>query len=108
MVKLHAENIRLEGEILKANETIELLNKNVEIEHEGGFNKAVRQAAYLLRATPLSSGFDLGQDIYDGKIMPVPVSDDEEGPTEDVVEAGEADQHNDEGVGDDGGDENGR
>lgn len=33
---------RLASEVLKANETIQLLSQDVQIEHEEGFNKALR------------------------------------------------------------------
>lgn len=40
----------------------------------------------MLGADPLSAGFDLAQDVYDGKMMPVPIPrEDEEEPVEDGV-----------------------
>lgn len=89
-MELHAENIRLEGEIQKANETIELLKQDVQIEHEEGFNKVVCQASYLLGVDPLSSGFDIVQDVYDGKMMPVVVRGEEERPAKENVAAEDA------------------
>lgn len=103
---MHKENGRLEGELLKANKTIELLNENIQIEHEEGFNKVVRQAAYLLGADPLSAGFDIAQDVYEGKMMLVPVSDGEEDPVEEDAgeeDAGEENANHNEDVGDDDG-----
>ncbi|KOM43657.1 hypothetical protein LR48_Vigan05g126200 [Vigna angularis] len=56
---------RLADELMKANEAIE---------HEEGFNKALRQAAFQLGADPLAADFDIGQDVYDGKMMSVDAS----------------------------------
>lgn len=56
LADLCTENIWLEWELLKANKSIKLLNENVQIKHEKVFNKAVRQAAYLLGADPSLPG----------------------------------------------------
>ncbi|KOM58050.1 hypothetical protein LR48_Vigan11g108300 [Vigna angularis] len=77
---------RLAGELVmadelgRANKAIVTLNNKVQIEHEKGFNKALCQAAFLLGVDPLAVGFDIRQDVYDDKMMPVneEVADDED------------------------------
>ncbi|KOM56886.1 hypothetical protein LR48_Vigan10g277800 [Vigna angularis] len=76
--ELASQNENLTTKLLKANETISTLNSNVVIEHEEGFNKVMRQAAFLLNVDPLASGFDIHQDVFDGKMLPIDEADDEE------------------------------
>ncbi|KOM43727.1 hypothetical protein LR48_Vigan05g133200 [Vigna angularis] len=69
--ELQIQNDSLTAELVKANEAISTLNTNVQIEHEEGFTKALRQATFLLEVDPLAVGFDISQDVYDGKMLPV-------------------------------------
>lgn len=66
---MRIQSNRLAGKVLKANKTIVVLSTNVQIEHEEGFDKALRQAVYLLEAHTLAAGFNISQDVYDGKMM---------------------------------------
>lgn len=61
--------------MLKANETIQLLTQDVQIEHEEGFNKALRQAAYPLGANPITASFDIAQDVFNGEMRSIPMPD---------------------------------
>lgn len=90
MLAANAENSRLTAELVKANESITLLDTNVAIEHEEGFNKAMRQVAFLLKVDPLAVGFDMNQDVYGGVMKPIEDVDgiDFSG-AEDRVEAGD-------------------
>ncbi|KOM52593.1 hypothetical protein LR48_Vigan09g125200 [Vigna angularis] len=80
------QNETLTTELLKANRTISTLNANVVIEHEEGFNKAMRQAVFLLNVDPLASGFDIHQDVFDGKMLPIDEGDDEEAGVDEPVQ----------------------
>ncbi|KOM38259.1 hypothetical protein LR48_Vigan03g164100 [Vigna angularis] len=61
-----------------ANETMSTLNSNVVIEHEEGFNKAMRQADFLLKVDPLAFGFDINKDVFNGKMLLIDEADDED------------------------------
>ncbi|KOM25300.1 hypothetical protein LR48_Vigan86s001900 [Vigna angularis] len=69
-----ARRLKLEAKRLTASK--KKLQEQVDrlIEHEEGFNKALRQAAFLLGPDPLVAGFDIGQDVYDGKMIPIDAS----------------------------------
>lgn len=69
------ESSRLAAELVKANESITLLDKNVAIEHEEGFNKAMRQTVFLLKVDPLAVGFDMNQDVCDWVMKSIEDSD---------------------------------
>ncbi|KOM57931.1 hypothetical protein LR48_Vigan11g096400 [Vigna angularis] len=43
-----------------------------------GFNKALRQAAFLLKVDPLAFGFDINQDVFSGKMLLIDEADDED------------------------------
>lgn len=58
------EKEHLSAELVKANETLTNLDATVVIEHEEGFNKAMQQAAFLLKVNPVAVGFNLYQDVY--------------------------------------------
>lgn len=84
---MRIQSNRLADKVLKANKTIVVLSTNVQIEHEEGFDKALRQAVYLLEAHTLAADFNISQDVYDGKMMlglGLPSKDD--GATNDGVE----------------------
>lgn len=110
LAALKVQSDLLAGEVVKGNETIDLLSRNFQNEHEEGFNKVIQQVAFLLKVDPLSARFDIGQNVYDGKMMPIHVSDaeDDEEPVGDDAEADDVDRNNDEGTGDDGEDEGDR
>ncbi|WVY91748.1 hypothetical protein V8G54_037262 [Vigna mungo] len=71
LVEMHAENIRLQGEQQQAADTIARLNQDIQLEHEEGFFKAIRQAAYFFNFDPTSVDFDLGMDVHKGKMAPL-------------------------------------
>lgn len=58
---------RLSTELAQANEAFANLDATVIIEHEEGFNKVMRQAAFLLKVDPIASGFDIHQDVFSEK-----------------------------------------
>ncbi|BAU02383.1 hypothetical protein VIGAN_11190000 [Vigna angularis var. angularis] len=63
-LKLEAKGLtesekELQSHVERTNETIVVLNTNVQIEHEEDFNKALRQTAFLLGADPLAVDFDI-------------------------------------------------
>lgn len=62
---------KLGAELTQAKEEFAQLDATVILEHEEGFNKALRQVAYLLKVDPIASRFDLYQDVYDGVMGPV-------------------------------------
>lgn len=66
---MRTQSNRLADKVLKANKTIVVLSTDVQIEHEEGFDKVLRQAVYLLGAHTLAANFDISQDVYDGKMM---------------------------------------
>lgn len=71
LLAANTENTRLSGELIKANETIVKLDTMSIIEHEEGFNKAMRHAAFLLKVDPLAVGFDMNQDVYGEEMRPI-------------------------------------
>ncbi|KOM34849.1 hypothetical protein LR48_Vigan02g099900 [Vigna angularis] len=58
------------------------------LKHEEGFNKALRQATYLLGVDPLASDFDISKGVYDGNLLPIMGSpgDEEERPPDDPAD----------------------
>ncbi|WVZ15328.1 hypothetical protein V8G54_012894 [Vigna mungo] len=68
LLAANAEKERLSAELVSANETLTNLDATV------GFNKAMRQTAFLLKVDPVAVGFDLYQDVYGGKKRPVEVT----------------------------------
>lgn len=61
---------KVSGDMEKAQATIRQLSHDVQIEHEEGFTKALRQVAYLMGTDPLTVSFDIAQDIFDGEMSP--------------------------------------
>ncbi|KOM31619.1 hypothetical protein LR48_Vigan01g117400 [Vigna angularis] len=54
----------------KQGKEIGALNDSVMYEHEEGFNKALRQASFLLGVTdPFVAGFDIEKDVIDGELV---------------------------------------
>lgn len=47
------------------------LDSHVVIEHEEGFNKAMHQAAFLLKVDPIAVGLDIHQDVFGREMKPV-------------------------------------
>lgn len=70
-MNVYAEKERLGIELTKVNETLTNLDVTVILEHEEGFNKAMRQAAFLLKVDLVVVGFDLYQDVYGGEMRSV-------------------------------------
>ncbi|WVY89730.1 hypothetical protein V8G54_035244 [Vigna mungo] len=62
---------KLGVELTRVKEEFAQLDATVMLEHEEGFNKALPQVAHLLKVNPMTIGFDLYQDVYDGEMGPV-------------------------------------
>ncbi|WVZ21824.1 hypothetical protein V8G54_000368, partial [Vigna mungo] len=71
LVEMHAENIRLQGEQQQTADTIARLNQDIQLEHEEGFFKVIRQAAYFFNFDLTFVDFDLGMDAHKGKMVPL-------------------------------------
>ncbi|WVZ17248.1 hypothetical protein V8G54_010230 [Vigna mungo] len=71
LVELHAKNICLQGEQQQNAEHIAGLTQEIQLDHEEGFFKAIRQAAYFFGFNPTTVDFDLGMDVYKGKMVPL-------------------------------------
>lgn len=64
----------------------------IQLEHTKGFKKALRQMSYLAKVSPERMGFDVDQDIYQGRMVPIETISEgtfttEEDVVEQVVEA---------------------
>lgn len=68
LLEANTENAWLASELMKANETITTLDTNVAIERKEGFNKAMRQATFLLKVDPIAVGFKIDQDVFSGEM----------------------------------------
>ncbi|WVZ07078.1 hypothetical protein V8G54_020424 [Vigna mungo] len=69
-----SERLSLSAKLAQAKEDFANLDATVILEHEEGFNKAMRQAAFLLKVDPIVAGFDIHQDVYSGEMWPVEVN----------------------------------
>lgn len=90
--ELTVEGKALTARLEQANERITALNTSVMIEHEEGFNKALRQASFLLGVDPYAKGFDVMKKVYEGNFVPhdeIPDNEEEPAAEED---AGEGEQ----------------
>lgn len=71
LLTANTEKKRLSTELAQAKEDFANLDATVILEHEEGFNKTMRQAAFLLKVDPIATGFNIHQDVYCGEMWPV-------------------------------------
>lgn len=71
LLTTNIEQKRLSTELAQAKEDFAILDAIVILEHEEGFNKAMRQTAFLLKVNPIAAGFNIHQDVYRGEMRPV-------------------------------------
>lgn len=68
--RLQARAVELHKDLKADQEKIATQNASIVTEHEEGFYKALRQAAVILKVQePFAIGFDIENDVYDGKLV---------------------------------------
>lgn len=68
---LTTERDDLQKTVAKCQETQEEMLEAIQSEHTKGFKNAMRQLSYLAKVSPEGMGFDIEQDVYQGRMVPI-------------------------------------
>lgn len=71
ITRLTSERDDLHKTVAECRETQEEMLEAIRLEHTKGFKKVIRKMSYLAKVSLEGLGFDVNQDVYQGRIVPI-------------------------------------